>query len=177
MAQILPLEAPPSDCQIAFFQLVGDLVPSTSIFSTCRSISQLIRHQGGIFPSLMPMESNFSKALYTFDIAQNDLAEGFSDNLTVQQVNASVPDIISGFSANIKKIYDLGARSFWIHNTGPIGCLPTILANFPAQEDEAGCAKSYNEVAQHFNQKLKEATVQLRKALPLAAITYHYYKK
>ncbi|ONI34767.1 hypothetical protein PRUPE_1G497600 [Prunus persica] len=141
-------------------------------FLQLKSISQLIRHQGGIFASLMPKESNFSKALYTFDIGQNDLAEGFSDNLTVQQVNASVPDIISGFSANIKKIYDLGARSFWIHNTGPIGCLPTILANFPAQKDEAGCAKSYNEVAQHFNQKLKEATVQLRKDLPLAAITY-----
>ncbi|BBG95633.1 GDSL-like Lipase/Acylhydrolase superfamily protein, partial [Prunus dulcis] len=141
-------------------------------FLQLKSISQLIRNEGGIFASLMPKESNFSKALYTFDIGQNDLAEGFSDNLTVQQVNASVPDIISGFSANIKKIYDLGARSFWIHNTGPIGCLPTILANFPAQKDEAGCAKSYNEVAQHFNQKLKEATVQLRKDLPLAAITY-----
>ncbi|CAL8103639.1 unnamed protein product, partial [Prunus armeniaca] len=70
-------------------------------------------------------------------------------------------------------IYDLGARSFWIHNTGPIGCLPLILATFPAQKDEATCAKSYNEVvAQHFNHKLKEATVQLRKNLPLAAITY-----
>ncbi|PQM37513.1 esterase-like [Prunus yedoensis var. nudiflora] len=134
--------------------------------------SQLIRHRGGIFASLMPKEEYFSKALYTFDIGQNDLGEGFFDNLTVQQVNASVPDIISGFSENIKKIYDLGARSFWIHNTGPIGCLSYILANFPAQKDEAGCAKPYNEVAQHFNHKLKEATVQLRKDLPLAAITY-----
>ncbi|ONI34764.1 hypothetical protein PRUPE_1G497400 [Prunus persica] len=141
-------------------------------FMQLKSRSQLIRHRGGIFASLMPKEEYFSKALYTFDIGQNDLGEGFSGNLTVQEVNASVPDIISGFSANIKKIYDLGARSFWIHNTGPIGCLPYIFANFPAQKDEAGCAKSYNEVAQHFNQKLKEATVQLRKDLPLAAITY-----
>ncbi|KAI5355299.1 hypothetical protein L3X38_008194 [Prunus dulcis] len=141
-------------------------------FMQLKSRSQLIRHRGGIFASLMPKEEYFSKALYTFDIGQNDLGEGFFGNLTVQEVNASVPDIISGFSANIKKIYDLGARSFWIHNTGPIGCLPYILANFPAQTDEAGCAKSYNEVAQHFNQKLKEATVQLRKDLPLAAITY-----
>ncbi|KAJ7965568.1 GDSL esterase/lipase [Quillaja saponaria] len=30
----------------------------------------------------------------------------------------------------------------------------------------------YNEVAQYFNLKLKEAIVQLRKDLPLAAITY-----
>lgn len=62
---------------------------------------------------------------------------------------------------------------FWIHNTGPIGCLPYILANFPsAQKDEVGCAKSYNEVAQYFNHQLKEATVQFRKDLPLAAFTY-----
>ncbi|CAL2235155.1 unnamed protein product [Prunus armeniaca] len=156
-----------------------------SQFLQLKNRSQLIRHRGGIFASLMPKEEYFSKALYTFDIAQDDLGEGI---FAVQQVNASVPDIIGSFSANIKlslcltdisshqvftKTLTLGARSFWIHNTGPIGCLPLILATFPAQKDEASCAKSYNEVvAQHFNHKLKEATVQLRKNLPLAAITY-----
>jgi phospholipase/lecithinase/hemolysin len=73
----------------------------------------------------------------------------------------------------IKDIYNLGARSFWIHNTGPIGCLPYISAGFPlAEKDENGCAKQYNEVAQYFNQKLREEVVQLRDDLPLAAITY-----
>ncbi|KAI5355301.1 hypothetical protein L3X38_008196 [Prunus dulcis] len=143
-----------------------------SQFLQLKNRSQLIRDRGGIFASLMPKEEYFSKALYTFDIGQNDLGEGFFANLTIQQVNASIPDIISSFSANIKKIYDLGGRSFWIHNTGPIGCLPYILANFPSQKDEAGCAKSHNEVAQQFNHNLKEATVQLRKDLRLAAITY-----
>jgi len=73
----------------------------------------------------------------------------------------------------IKKIYDLGARTFWIHNTGPIGCLSFILVNFPSVEkDHHGCAKPHNEVAKHFNQKLKEAVDQLRRDLPLATITY-----
>lgn len=72
-----------------------------------------------------------------------------------------------------KNIYKLGARSFWIHNTGPVGCLPYILVNFlSAERDGFGCAKPYNEVAQYFNLKLKEGIVQLRKDLPLAAITY-----
>jgi len=71
-----------------------------------------------------------------------------------------------------KGLYILGARYFWIHNTGPIGCLPYILATFPlSQRDANGCAKQYNDVAQYFNQKLKEAVVQLRIDLPLAAIT------
>ena len=73
----------------------------------------------------------------------------------------------------MQEIYNLGARSFWIHNTGPIGCLPYILTNFlSAERDSHGCAKPYNEVAQYFNQKLKEAVVQLRNDLPLAAMTY-----
>lgn len=69
-------------------------------------------------------------------------------------------------------IYKLGGRSFWIHNTGPIGCLPYILTYFSSPKDCAGCAQIYNEVAQHFNLKLKEAVVQLRKDFPSAAFTY-----
>ncbi|KAK7275645.1 hypothetical protein RIF29_16765 [Crotalaria pallida] len=73
----------------------------------------------------------------------------------------------------MKNTYDLGARSFWIHNTGPIGCLPLTLANFPsAEKDEYGCAKVYNELAQSFNQQLKEGLAQLRNDLPKVAITY-----
>ena len=67
----------------------------------------------------------------------------------------------------------MGARSFWIHSTGPLGCLPVVLTTFPSAERDAyGCAKAYNEAAQHFNQNLKKSLAQLRKDLPLAAITY-----
>lgn len=72
----------------------------------------------------------------------------------------------------MQKIYNLGARSFWIHNTGPIGCLPYILANFPSEKDDAGCAKPYNELAQYFNAKLNESIVHLRKNYPWAAFIY-----
>ncbi|WJX77485.1 hypothetical protein P8452_60789 [Trifolium repens] len=137
------------------------------------SKTKFIRDEGGVFATLIPKEDYFSKALYTFDIGQNDLTAGFFGNATIQQVNATVPDIINNFIENMKSIYNLGARSFWIHNTGPIGCLPVILANFPsAIKDSYGCAKQYNEVSQHFNLKLKEALSQLRGNYPLAAITY-----
>ncbi|KAH1213880.1 Esterase [Glycine max] len=118
----------------------------------------------------MPKQEYFTNAFYTFDIDQNDLTAGFFGNLIVQ-VNASVPDIINSFSKN--DIYISGARSFWIHNTGPISCLPLILANFRSAETDAyDFAKPYNEVAQYFNHKLKEVVVLLRKDLPLAAIIY-----
>ncbi|XP_059431935.1 esterase-like [Corylus avellana] len=134
--------------------------------------SQIIRQKGGIYANLMPESEYFPKALYTFDIGHNDLGEGFS-NMSIEAVNASVPDIVNNFSINVKRVYDLGGRSFRIHNIGPIGCLPYILTNFStAERDNYGCAKPYNDVAQYFNYKLKEAIVQLRISLPLAAITH-----
>ncbi|XP_057442692.1 GDSL esterase/lipase ENOD8-like [Lotus japonicus] len=140
-----------------------DFIPNT----------KFIRSQGGIFATLMPKEEYFSKALYTFDIGQNDLTAGFVSKGLPHLVRASVPDIVNTFSAHIKDIYNLGARSFWIHNTGPIGCFPFILTTFKVTlKDRYGCSKPHNEVAQYFNQKLKEAVVQLRQELPQAAITY-----
>ncbi|XP_028775025.1 esterase-like [Neltuma alba] len=135
--------------------------------------TQFISQQGGVFASLVPKEEYFGQALYTFDIGQNDLNAGVFTNKTVEQINASIPEIISAFSTNVKNIYNLGGRSYWIHNTGPFGCLPDTLTKFSSiEKDASGCAKSYNELAQNFNHKLKEAVVQLRKDLPLAAITY-----
>ncbi|KAE8077456.1 hypothetical protein FH972_016018 [Carpinus fangiana] len=64
--------------------------------------SQIIRQKGGIYANLMPKRDYFPKALYTFDIGQNDLGEGFSSNMTIEEVNASVPDMVNKFSTNVK---------------------------------------------------------------------------
>lgn len=162
-----------------------------------------------MFDKLLPKEDYFSKALYTFDIGQNDLTAGYKLNLTTEQVKAYVPDVLSQFSAAVKvrtqesfssqenynlklyilitdvliikswryaqRVYNQGGRSFWIHNTGPAGCLPYVLDRFlitAAQVDKYGCGSPFNEVAQYFNQRLKDVVIQLRKQLPLAAITY-----
>lgn len=144
-------------------------------FSNFLQRSQIIRKKGGFFKTLLPKKDYFSKALYTFDIGQNDLVYGYKLNLTTEQVKANVPDVLQQFSNIIKNVYALGGRSFWIHNTGPTGCLPYVLDLFPvaaAKVDKYGCATPFNEVAQFFNQRLKELVDQLRKELPLAAITY-----
>jgi len=71
----------------------------------------------------------------------------------------------------MKTVYKLGGRNFWIFNTGPIGCLSYMLINFFTEKDSAGCLKAHNEIAQQFNNLLKQAVYQLRKDLPLASIT------
>lgn len=59
---------------------------------------------GGIFASLMPKEEYFGEALYTIDIGQHDLAAAFFYDNTLEQVKASVPDIIKAFSTNVKVV-------------------------------------------------------------------------
>ncbi|WCJ38561.1 GDSL-like Lipase/Acylhydrolase superfamily protein [Euphorbia peplus] len=144
-------------------------------FSDFHKRSHNFTAQGGVFATLMPKPDYFTKALYTFDIGQNDLTAGYKLNLTIDQVKANVPDMISQFSNVVKAVYENGGRSFWIHNTGPVGCYPYSLDRFvikPEEFDKYGCAMPYNDVPQYFNQRLKEAIVQLRKDLPLATITY-----
>lgn len=74
-----------------------------------------------------------------------------------------------------QKLYQLGARSFWIHNTGPIGCLPFAVTYYPPKPenmDQSGCVKSHNEVAKEFNRQLQERVTQLGAHLPDAILTY-----
>ncbi|MFQ6620622.1 hypothetical protein Gotur_000986 [Gossypium turneri] len=193
----------------------------------------------------LPRPEDFSKALYTFDIGQNDLSVGFR-KLSFDQLRASIPDIINQLAsavhvcfvlrvyvaltfpffedihANISNIcvsmaffdqicannsllrtfisncnflvhtcdkeqnltyqyvkiqhlYEQGGRSFWIHNTGPIGCLPVnffyILNPEPGYVDQYGCVKKQNEMAMEFNRQLKDRVIKLRTELPEASIT------
>lgn len=78
-----------------------------------------------------------------------------------------------GFCA--QNVYNEGGRYFWIHNTGPVGCLPYVMERIPilvSQIDRAGCASPFNEVAQDFNRALKKVVDRLRRDLASAAITY-----
>ncbi|XP_076927925.1 GDSL esterase/lipase At3g26430-like [Bidens hawaiensis] len=137
--------------------------------------TQIIRKVEGLFKELVPKPEAFTHGLYTFDIGQNDLTGGLFQNLTVDQVKASIPNILGQFETVVKDVYDKGGRFFWIHNTGPIGCLPFVLEHLPIDErqmDTNGCANPFNELARFFNDKLKDLVNQLREQLPKAVITY-----
>ncbi|KAL1826777.1 hypothetical protein ACET3Z_005189 [Daucus carota] len=137
--------------------------------------SQTIRQRGGVFKKFMPKAKYFSQALYTIDMGQIDITQLFLNNKTDEEIKAAVPALIASLSSNIKILYSLGGRTFWIHNLGPNGCLPILLTLAPvpdSQLDSAGCAKRYNELTQYFNSELKKGVDQLRKDLPSAAFTY-----
>ncbi|XP_024030311.1 GDSL esterase/lipase At5g14450 [Morus notabilis] len=125
--------------------------------------------------SRLPNQEDFAKALYTFDIGQNDLSVGFR-RLSSDQLLAAIPDIVNQLAKAVQNIYQQGGRSFWIHNTSPIGCMPV---NFfynlnppPSYVDQYGCVKTQNDMAVEFNRQLKDRVIKLKSELPEAAITY-----
>ena len=50
----------------------------------------------------MPEAEDFSRALYTFDIGQNDLTSGYFLNMTTDEVRAYVPELLDQFKTIIK---------------------------------------------------------------------------
>ncbi|GFQ06258.1 GDSL esterase/lipase at5g14450 [Phtheirospermum japonicum] len=123
----------------------------------------------------LPRPQDFSKSLYTFDIGQNDIATGFK-RLTMRQLRAAIPEFVNQLVEAVTRLYEQGARAFWIHNTGPIGCLPLATLYFqsprPGFLNKYGCIRSHNAMAIEFNRQLKARVTALRAELPRAALTY-----
>jgi len=51
--------------------------------------------------SKLPVPEEFSKALYTFDIGQNDLSVGFR-KMNFDQIRESMPDIVNQLANAVK---------------------------------------------------------------------------
>lgn len=123
----------------------------------------------------LPRPEDFAKAIYTFDIGQNDLSVGFR-KMSFDQLRAKLPDIVNQLASAVQHLYKQGGRTFWIHNTAPIGCLPVnsfYLSNpAPGYLDQYGCVNAQNGIAMEFNRQLKDKVMKLRTELPGASITY-----
>lgn len=84
-------------------------------FSDFHTRSQVVRNNSGVYKILLPnlrdaykrlpKGETFSKALYTFDIGQNDLTAGYFSNMTVDEVRAIVPEVVTQLQ-NIIRVRD-----------------------------------------------------------------------
>ncbi|KAI4372256.1 hypothetical protein MLD38_010509 [Melastoma candidum] len=156
---------------------------SVSPFSFGIQVSQFLRFKARVLQLLgkvkkidknLPAEDYFGKGLYMFDIGQNDLAGAFYSK-SLDQIIASIPFVLVEFENGIKTLYDQGGRNFWIHNTGPLGCLPQNVARFgtdPSKLDELGCVSGHNQAARLFNLQLHALCTKLRAQYTDANITY-----
>lgn len=115
----------------------------------------------------------FRNAIYAIDIGHNDLSAYL--HLPYDQVLAKIPSIIAPIKFSIETLYAHGARKFWIHGTGALGCLPQKLS-IPRDDDSDldanGCLTTYNAVAKAFNGKLSESCGLLRNRMADATIVF-----
>ncbi|KAJ0054333.1 hypothetical protein Pint_00811 [Pistacia integerrima] len=141
-------------------------------FSRFRSLSPQLISKG--YKNLVS-EEDFKKALYIFDIGQNDLAGAFG-YLSYEQVLEKIPSFIAEIKFAISSIYQQGGKNFWVHNTGPLGCLPQKLATTAKKAsdhlDEDGCIQSLNNAANAFNTQLSVLCEKLRSEMKNATIVY-----
>ncbi|CAO2192527.1 unnamed protein product [Urochloa humidicola] len=118
----------------------------------------------------------FRNALYLIDIGQNDLSAAFGSGAPYDDiVSQKIPAIISEIKDAIMTLYYNGAKNFWVHGTGPLGCLPQKLAAPRADDsdlDYSGCLKTLNNGAYEFNNQLCAACDELKSQLRGATVVY-----
>ncbi|XP_024015756.1 GDSL esterase/lipase At1g54790 isoform X2 [Eutrema salsugineum] len=157
---------------------------SVSPFSFDLQISQFVRFKsralellaktGRKYEKYLPPLDYYSKGLYMIDIGQNDIAGAFYSK-TLDQVLASIPSILETFENGLKRLYEEGGRNFWIHNTGPLGCLAQNIAKFGTDStklDEFGCVSSHNQAAKLFNLQLHALSNKFQAQFPDSDVTY-----
>ncbi|CAL4949998.1 unnamed protein product [Urochloa decumbens] len=133
---------------------------------------ELVAHGG----SAAVDADGFRNALYLIDIGQNDLSGAFGSGAPYDDiVNQKIPAIISEIKDAVMTLYYNGAKNFWVHGTGPLGCLPQKLAKPRADDsdlDYSGCLKTLNNGAYEFNNQLCAACDELRSQLRGATVVY-----
>ncbi|XP_052155968.1 GDSL esterase/lipase At1g09390-like isoform X2 [Oryza glaberrima] len=115
-------------------------------------------------------KEGFENALYMMDIGHNDVAGVMhtpSDNW-----DKKFSKIVSEIKDAIRILYDNGARKFWIHGTGALGCLPALVVQEKGEHDAHGCLANYNKAARQFNKKLSHLCDEMRLHLKNATIVY-----
>lgn len=114
-------------------------------------------------------EEGFVNALYAIDIGQNDLYGALVSNFT-ERINFTVNEIKNA----IQTIYDHGGKNFWVHNTGPFGCLPERISTKKDNDeiDPYGCLTTLNKAAKELNSRLSVICDELRSELKNATVVY-----
>ncbi|KAH7288976.1 hypothetical protein KP509_31G052200 [Ceratopteris richardii] len=118
----------------------------------------------------------FVKGLHIIQIGSSDFSHAYMNlKMNTEQIHSFLPGIVDAITSAVRELYETGARTFWVMDVGPQGCLPFVLSKYPhtmADLDDTGCAEPYNRVVQTYNNLLRSQLAALRDELPMATIVY-----
>ncbi|XP_062180458.1 GDSL esterase/lipase At1g09390-like [Phragmites australis] len=162
------------------FAIAGSTAtPGETTFSLDVQLDQFLFFKERCLESIERGESapidqrGFQTAIYTMDIGHNDINGVL--HLPYDQMLAKLPPVVAEIKKAIETLHKNGARKFWIHGTGALGCMPQKLS-IPRDDDsgldEHGCITSINNVCKKFNALLSEALDDSRLTLKKATIVF-----
>ncbi|KAL5231447.1 hypothetical protein ABZP36_030223 [Zizania latifolia] len=115
-------------------------------------------------------KEGFENALYMMDIGHNDVAGVM--HTPSDKWDKKFREIVGEIKDAIRILHDNGARKFWIHGTGALGCLPALVVQEKGEHDAHGCLAKYNRAAQEFNKRLSDLCDEMRLHVKNATIVY-----
>ncbi|XP_074379868.1 acetylajmalan esterase-like [Apium graveolens] len=108
------------------------------------------------------------------EVGGNDYNYALFGGKTIQEVKNLVPEVVQSIVDATREIIKLGARNIVIPGNLPIGCVPSYLTTFQANNtfDQNHCLKDYNEFSVYHNKQLIKAIELLKKENPGVTIVY-----
>ncbi|KAH9302122.1 hypothetical protein KI387_013705 [Taxus chinensis] len=128
--------------------------------------------------SAAAVEHYLSKSIFAITFGSNDyinnyLVPAFYSTSITYTLETFSDLLISQFSQQILRLYELGARKFAVAAVGPLGCIPSQLAMANnALNEGSNCVESVNQEAALFNSKLRYLLRFLEINLPGARFVY-----
>ncbi|MBA0745567.1 hypothetical protein Gogos_008139 [Gossypium gossypioides] len=113
------------------------------------------------------------------EIGGNEFNLAFIQGIPSEVIGGLVPEVTKAISAAIEELIELGATTFVVPGTIPLGCLPVLLTRFRTSNKQAydryGCLIWLNDFAHYYNEYLKKELESMRRLHPRINIIYADY--
>ncbi|CAH8381075.1 unnamed protein product [Eruca vesicaria subsp. sativa] len=122
-----------------------------------------------IFKTESELTKHLAESLFMTAIGINDYVFYYN---TTMDPSAFADKLLHDFLIQIKRLYNLGARNFFMNNIKPLGCYPNIIAKTVPR---GSCDDSLNHAIEIFNVQLRESLSHMRHKLSNTSFLYSDY--